>query len=192
MFSSIRTSLVRTPLNTGLNASLQASTIPLFASIQTRGFKVQRKKKGKAFKTRGKKVDPDKKVPLFSATLKRFYVKIHPDLLHAHPEAKEQNEASLQDLMGFITEIQNKEEKYPAAGVKRLVFYVKTNKPGITFRRVLLPLQTTGGKCQKLVGKTFSSLFENVGLEPEFTWVPNHICIHTYIIVIILLYHSAS
>jgi hypothetical protein len=147
--------------------TLPARALPAFN--QTRSYKVERKQKHKQPEYLRREAE-QAKWPLFSKTLKQFYVKVHPDLLHAHPEAKIQNEKSLQDLMGFISEIQKKEEKWPPCAVKRLAFYVKTNDPGVTFRRVILTLATSGGQCSKLVGKQFSTFFASMGLPAEFRW----------------------
>ena len=62
------------------------------------------------------------------------------------------------------------DEPYPAAKNYRLLFYVKTDQPGVEFRRVLLTLSTTGGICKKHVGKQFKTFFKTLDLPTEFRW----------------------
>jgi hypothetical protein len=67
------------------------------------------------------------KTPYLSATLKKVYLKVHPDLLHAFPTARANNDESLKVVMDFLQDIKSADPDtpYPAAVNHHLKFYVK-------------------------------------------------------------------
>lgn len=110
-------------------------------------------------------------LPKVSAIMKRLYMKVHPDFFRNHPELQEVNDDSFQRLSGFFSTIE-KDDTFPPASRQELTFYVR-DEQGVSaesVKTVMLTLVTTGGNCKRVVGRTLSEFFEQVGLPTEFEW----------------------
>jgi hypothetical protein len=120
-----------------------------------------------------------KNAPLLKDVLRKFVMKVHPDRLVAHPEARAVNESSMQEFNNFITALksrpiqesmqrENYEEVdrstiYPKAMVAKMRFYVLA-ADGKTVSPQTLLLRTTGGMCAGPVHDTLSAFFAQCGL----------------------------
>ncbi|CAH0515839.1 unnamed protein product [Peronospora belbahrii] len=110
----------------------------------------------------------DSKVPMLKDTLRKLYMRTHPDLFGRYPEQQRTNEESYKELLGILDAIE-KHNAFPPA--KRLVlpFYLKTAVEG-EFKEVDLQLRMTGGACNTLVEEALGRFFGECGLPQAFTW----------------------
>ncbi|CAH0483000.1 unnamed protein product [Peronospora belbahrii] len=106
----------------------------------------------------------DSKVPMLKDTLRKLYMRTHPDLFGRYPEQQRTNEESYKELLGILDAIE-KHNAFPPA--KRLVlpFYLKTAVEG-EFKEVDLQLRMTGGACNTLVEEALVEN-SNLGFEKE-------------------------
>ncbi|KAF1331600.1 putative mitochondrial protein, partial [Globisporangium splendens] len=108
------------------------------------------------------------KVPLLKDTLRKLYLRTHPDLFGQHPKQQEQNEASYKELLGILDSIE-KNNEFPPAKTLVLPFSLKTPVDGV-FKEVSLHLRTTGGACNTLVEEALGKFFVECGLPGVFQW----------------------
>lgn len=108
------------------------------------------------------------KLPLLKDTLRKLYLRTHPDLFGQYPEQQQTNGASYKELMGILDSIE-KNNEFPPAKVQVLPFYLKTPVEG-AFKEVKLHLRTTGGVCNTLVEEALGKFFADCGLPAAFQW----------------------
>lgn len=108
------------------------------------------------------------KVPLLKDTLRKLYLRTHPDLFGQYPKQQEQNEASYKELLGILDSIE-KNNEFPPAKTLVLPFSLKTPIDGV-FKEVSLHLRTTGGACNTLVEEALGKFFVECGLPGVFQW----------------------
>lgn len=118
---------------------------------------------------------PKAKAPLLSATLRKFYFLVHPDLFAAHPERRAVNEASLQQFLGFITALKstNSDEPWPPVQHRNLTFFIRKRDADQkvidgAFDLLQITLSTNGGNCKSSVETQLSSMFKRLKLAPKF------------------------
>lgn len=107
-------------------------------------------------------------VPLLKDTLRKLYMRTHPDLFGQFPAQREQNEASYKELLGVLDSIE-KTNTFPPARTLVLPFALKTPVDGV-FKNVELRLRTTGGACNTLVEEALGRFFVECGLPGVFRW----------------------
>ncbi|TMW57184.1 hypothetical protein Poli38472_003109 [Pythium oligandrum] len=107
-------------------------------------------------------------VPLLKDTLRKLYLRTHPDLFGQYPEQQQQNDASYKELMGILDSIE-KHNEFPPAKSLVLPFYLKTPIDG-QFKQVALRMRTTGGACNTLVEEALGVFFTECGLPGVFRW----------------------
>ncbi|DAZ97673.1 TPA: hypothetical protein N0F65_009674 [Lagenidium giganteum] len=107
-------------------------------------------------------------VPQLKDTLRKLYLRTHPDLFGQYPEQQAQNDSSYKELMGILDSIENNNE-FPSAKTLVLPFYLKTPIEG-KFKQVSLHLRTSGGACHTLVEAALGKFFEQCGLPSVFKW----------------------
>ena len=144
-------------------------------------------------KLRAARADP----PALDAQLRQLYLRVHPDRFASSPRARAINEASLQNLTGFLDSIQDVRDGYPEARLIELKFCVRRAEgeggggggeagaasaaaptaaraeddveDGLTLVRA--DLRTTGGDCSKQARAQLTELFALCGVRPpEFSW----------------------
>lgn len=108
------------------------------------------------------------KVPLLKDTLRKLYLRTHPDLFGQYPKQRDQNEASYKELLGILDSIE-KNNEFPPAKTLVLPFSLKTPVDG-AFKEVALHLRTTGGACNTLVEEALGKFFVDCGLPGVFQW----------------------
>jgi len=111
--------------------------------------------------------------PLLSATLKKLWVQVHPDLFENHKSIQRINSESMTKLTEFLTRIKSREmeEAWPAMQTQKLDFHLRLKTPETPlFKKVTLTLSTNGGQCKGPVTKCFYSFFEGCGLPSDFQW----------------------
>eukprot|EP00123_Amoebidium_parasiticum_P020675 comp54452_c0_seq1/m.47760 comp54452_c0_seq1/g.47760 ORF comp54452_c0_seq1/g.47760 comp54452_c0_seq1/m.47760 type:complete len:194 (-) comp54452_c0_seq1:391-972(-) len=116
----------------------------------------------------------------FDAVLRKFWFKVHPDLLGRHPDKRSLNEKSLAELNAFVHELEHTKRQrgegtapFPRAQKLNLEFSVAKDAlrgEDREFRNVRLQLKTSGGDCRRAVGEAFSALFSSVDLPSKFHW----------------------
>lgn len=108
--------------------------------------------------------------PELKETLKRLFMKIHPDLFHREEEIRRTNDASFQALQEFLQGIRaiDLSEGYPPPRTQRLDFFLRDAAANNGYRRVALVLRTTGGDCRSVVQRSLCSFFAECGLSAEF------------------------
>uniref|UniRef100_M4BZH1 DUF4460 domain-containing protein n=1 Tax=Hyaloperonospora arabidopsidis (strain Emoy2) TaxID=559515 RepID=M4BZH1_HYAAE len=108
------------------------------------------------------------KVPMLKETLRKLYMRTHPDLFGRYPEQQRANEESYKELLGILDAIE-KHNEFPPAKTLRLPFFLKTPVEG-EFKEVDLQLRTTGGACNTLVEEALGRFFGECGLLQAFQW----------------------
>ncbi|KAL3668588.1 hypothetical protein V7S43_006670 [Phytophthora oleae] len=108
------------------------------------------------------------KVPMLKDTLRKLYLRTHPDLFGRYPEQQRANEESYKELLGILDAIE-KHNEFPPAKTLVLPFFLKTPVEG-EFKEVDLQLRTTGGACNTLVEEALGVFFGECGLPPAFQW----------------------
>ncbi|KAF1794002.1 hypothetical protein Pcac1_g14737 [Phytophthora cactorum] len=108
------------------------------------------------------------KVPMLKDTLRKLYLRTHPDLFGRYPEQQRGNEESYKELLGILDAIE-KHNEFPPAKILVLPFFLKTPVEG-EFKEVDLQLRTTGGACNTLVEEALGRFFGECGLPEVFQW----------------------
>ncbi|KAF1794011.1 protein of unknown function DUF4460 [Phytophthora cactorum] len=108
------------------------------------------------------------KVPMLKDTLRKLYLRTHPDLFGRYPEQQRGNEESYKELLGILDAIE-KHNEFPPAKILVLPFFLKTPVEG-EFKEVDLQLRTTGGACNTLVEEALGRFFGDCGLPEVFQW----------------------
>ncbi|CAI5727507.1 hypothetical protein KXD40_005615 [Peronospora effusa] len=108
------------------------------------------------------------KVPMLKDTLRKLYMRTHPDLFGRYPEQQRANEESYKELLGILDAIE-KHNVFPPAKTLVLPFFLKTPVEG-EFKEVDLQLRTTGGACNTLVEEALGRFFDECGLPQAFQW----------------------
>ncbi|KAE8958558.1 hypothetical protein PR003_g28705, partial [Phytophthora rubi] len=108
------------------------------------------------------------KLPMLKDTLRKLYLRTHPDLFGRYPEQQRANEESYKELLGILDAIE-KHNEFPPAKSLVLPFYLKTPVEG-AFKEVDLQLRTTGGACNTLVEEALGRFFGDCGLPQAFQW----------------------
>ncbi|KAF1791653.1 protein of unknown function DUF4460 [Phytophthora cactorum] len=108
------------------------------------------------------------KVPMLKDTLRKLYLRTHPDLFGRYPEQQRGNEESYKELLGILDAIE-KHNEFPPAKTLVLPFFLKTPVEG-EFKEVDLQLRTTGGACNTLVEEALGRFFGECGLPEVFQW----------------------
>jgi hypothetical protein len=104
--------------------------------------------------------------------VRAFVRAVHPDLFASGPAgAAAVNDESLKTIQGVLDAV-TKSKSIPAAGIKRLKFYVRDSASPEGVRMVSQNFKTTGGDCRNLVAKQLEHLFESVGVPSTFEWGP--------------------
>tara|TARA_B110000977_G_scaffold185279_1_gene249936 strand:+ start:19930 stop:21054 length:1125 start_codon:yes stop_codon:yes gene_type:complete len=113
----------------------------------------------------------NQKPPLKDA-MRKLVRKVHPDLFASGPPgASAVNDESLKTIQGVLDAV-TKSKQIPDAGIKRLKFFVKDVEKPEGVRVVPFTFKTTGGDCRNLVARQLEVLFEQVGVQSEFSWNP--------------------
>ncbi|CAI5735298.1 unnamed protein product [Hyaloperonospora brassicae] len=107
-------------------------------------------------------------VPMLKDTLRKLYLRTHPDLFGRYPEQQRANEESYKELLGILDAIE-KHNEFPPAKTLVLRFFLKTPVEG-EFKEVDLQLRTTGGACNTLVEEALGRFFGECGLPQAFQW----------------------
>ncbi|KAG7375395.1 hypothetical protein PHYPSEUDO_001507 [Phytophthora pseudosyringae] len=107
-------------------------------------------------------------VPALKDTLRKLYLRTHPDLFGRYPEQQRANEESYKELLGILDAIE-KHNEFPPAKTLVLPFFLKTPVEG-EFKEVDLQLRTTGGACNTLVEEALGRFFGECGLPQSFQW----------------------
>ncbi|CAI5724190.1 unnamed protein product [Peronospora destructor] len=108
------------------------------------------------------------KVPMLKGTLRKLYMRTHPDLFGRYPEQQRANEESYKELLGILDAIE-KHNVFPPAKTLVLPFFLKTPVEG-EFKKVDLQLRTTGGACNTLVEEALGRFFGECDLPQAFQW----------------------
>ncbi|CAI5742465.1 unnamed protein product [Peronospora destructor] len=108
------------------------------------------------------------KVPMLKGTLRKLYMRTHPDLFGRYPKQQRANEESYKELLGMLDAIE-KHNVFPPAKTLVLPFFLKTPVEG-EFKKVDLQLRTTGGACNTLVEEALGRFFGECGLPQAFQW----------------------
>ncbi|KAH7476161.1 hypothetical protein KRP22_000005 [Phytophthora ramorum] len=108
------------------------------------------------------------KVPMLKDTLRKLYMRTHPDLFGRYPKQQRANEESYKELLGILDAIE-KHNEFPPAKTLVLPFFLKTPVEG-EFKEVDLQLRTTGGACNTLVEEALGRFFDECGLPQAFQW----------------------
>ncbi|ETW09505.1 hypothetical protein H310_00073 [Aphanomyces invadans] len=109
------------------------------------------------------------RIPPIKETLRKLYLRTHPDLFGQFPKEQHTNTESYKELMGILDAISNVRGEFPPAKTLALPFYLTTGTPG-QFKHVTLHLKTTGGACNTLMETQLGKFFEECGWEPLFEW----------------------
>lgn len=107
--------------------------------------------------------------PPLQQTLRKFYLRVHPDLFTHHPTQKHVNQESFSRFQAFLDEVRDQTTAPPRAGLHAYRFYLKTKEEG-KFQEVALELRTTGGDCRNVVQRSLEGFFKQCGLPERFTW----------------------
>lgn len=110
------------------------------------------------------------KIPELKSTLRKLYMKTHPDLFGQFPEQQRTNENSYKELLGVLDTIQAAKNGFPPARKLVLPFYLREKSETQEFRMATLKLRTTGGNCKALVEEALGDFFQDCGLKPGFKW----------------------
>ncbi|KAA0147226.1 hypothetical protein FNF27_05122 [Cafeteria roenbergensis] len=116
------------------------------------------------------KMRPSDDDPLFKDVFRKFMTKVHPDLFSRHPELREQNDASMQQLQEVLGQAKSGQHETEMPVLRKtLVFYVRTSTAG-HFRKIPFELRTTGSDCKHVLGMAMAQLFEQCDLPSRFRW----------------------
>jgi len=107
--------------------------------------------------------------PPLQHTLRKFYLKVHPDLFTHYPTQKHVNQESFSRFQAFLDDVRDKNTAPPRAGLHAYRFYLKTKDDGL-FQEVALELRTTGGDCRNVVQRSLEGFFKQCGLPEKFIW----------------------
>lgn len=107
--------------------------------------------------------------PPLQHTLRKFYLKVHPDLFTHYPTQKHVNQESFSRFQAFLDDVRDKDTAPPRAGLHAYRFYLKTKDDGF-FQEVALELRTTGGDCRNVVQRSLERFFKLCGLPEKFIW----------------------
>jgi len=107
--------------------------------------------------------------PPLQHTLRKFYLKVHPDLFTHYPTQKHVNQESFSRFQAFLDDVRDKNTAPPRAGLHAYRFYLKTKDDGL-FQEVALELRTTGGDCRNVVQRSLEGFFTQCGLPEKFIW----------------------
>lgn len=107
--------------------------------------------------------------PLLQQTLRKFYLRVHPDLFTHYPKQKDVNQESFSRFQAFLDDVRDKDTAPPRAGLHSYRFFLKTKEDG-RFQEVALELRTTGGDCRNLVQRSLEAFFKECGLPEKFVW----------------------
>jgi hypothetical protein len=142
---------------------LQAKSQPILGGVRTKmSERALRRKKLRKMKT------GTENVPLLKDTMRKLYMRTHPDLFGQYPTQQQINEESYKELLGILDSIE-KNNEFPSAKKLQLPFYLKTPVEG-QFKKVSLNLRTTGGACNTLVEAALGTFFTECGLPAVFRW----------------------
>ncbi|CEG47187.1 T-cell activation inhibitor, mitochondrial [Plasmopara halstedii] len=108
------------------------------------------------------------KIPMLKETLRKLYLRTHPDLFGRYPNQQRANEESYKELLGILDAIE-KHNEFPPAKTLSLPFFLKTPVEG-EFQEVKLRLRTTGGACNTLVEEALGRFFGECSLPEVFQW----------------------
>jgi hypothetical protein len=108
-------------------------------------------------------------IPPLKETLRKLFLRTHPDLFGQFPVEQASNTESYKELMGILDAISNTRGEYPPARTLQLPFFLTTDSPG-KFKKVTLKLKTTGGHCHTLVETQLGHFFQECGWSPVFSW----------------------
>ncbi|OWZ12611.1 putative mitochondrial protein [Phytophthora megakarya] len=172
--SHLSTALRASPLLCNAFPSQQRSSFalePPFLSANARLGAVRTKVSERALRRKNlRKMKSQKggKVPMLKDTLRKLYMRTHPDLFGRYPEQQRANEESYKELLGILDAIE-KHNEFPPAKTLVLPFFLKTPVEG-EFKEVDLQLRTTGGACNTLVEEALGQFFGECGLPQAFQW----------------------
>ena len=99
------------------------------------------------------------KKPLLKEVMRKFYIRIHPDLFQRYPIVAKTNEESFSSLMEFFNTL--KEGALPEKQTLDLPFFMRTKIEG-KFDEVYLTISTSGGVCHNKVKKDLSAFFKGM------------------------------
>lgn len=112
-----------------------------------------------------------KNIPLLKTTLRKLYLKTHPDLFAQFPREQETNTSSYQELLGMLDSIQNAETAgFPPAKKVTLDFYFRPSSHATDFSKATLHLKTNGSNCRSVVAESLGAFFTSMELPPVFDW----------------------
>ncbi|KDO32926.1 hypothetical protein SPRG_02619 [Saprolegnia parasitica CBS 223.65] len=126
----------------------------------------ERAMRRKALRDSKKKAE---RIPPLKETLRKLYMRTHPDLFGQFPAEQTSNTESYKELMGILDAIENTSGEFPPAKKLSLPFYLTTPVSG-EFKKVTLNLKTTGGSCVTLMETQLGSFFEECGWPRVFEW----------------------
>ncbi|OQR99354.1 hypothetical protein ACHHYP_06915 [Achlya hypogyna] len=126
----------------------------------------ERAMRRKALRDSKKKAE---RIPPLKETLRKLYMRTHPDLFGQFPAEQASNTESYKELMGILDAIENTSGEFPPAKKLALPFYLTTGVPG-EFKKVTLNLKTTGGSCVTLMETQLGAFFEECGWSRVFEW----------------------
>ncbi|KAF0718659.1 Aste57867_1555 [Aphanomyces stellatus] len=109
------------------------------------------------------------RIPPIKETLRKLYLRTHPDLFGQYPTEQNANTESYKELMGILDAIANVRGEFPPAKTLTLPFYLTTGTAG-QFKQVTLELKTTGGACSTLMETQLGKFFQECGWDPVFEW----------------------
>lgn len=131
-----------------------------------------RKQKLKANLKAYKKENGNKPLPYLKDTLRKLYMKTHPDLFHQYPTERDCNEASYKELLGILDAVEKQgHERLPD---KKLVlpFFVRGAVSDTEFSKVVFNARITGGNCKTVLQESLGDFFVQCGFTPVFQWSP--------------------
>jgi hypothetical protein len=115
-------------------------------------------------------------LPTMEAHLRKLYMKVHPDLFVAHPEARAENEKSFQLLSEFLGAVKNPDAGRGGVGkVFQLTFHLRPaaqpgegGEGGAALEQVTVSLRSDGSPREKK--KQLGKLFEACGITGDFSF----------------------
>ncbi|POM77976.1 Hypothetical protein PHPALM_4563, partial [Phytophthora palmivora] len=110
------------------------------------------------------------KVPMLKDTLRKLYLRTHPDLFGQYPEQQRANEESYKELLGILDAIEKHNEFPPAKTLDAGHLGCDREAQRGEFKEVDLQLRTTGGACNTLVEEALGRFFGDCGLPQAFQW----------------------
>ncbi|RHY46693.1 hypothetical protein DYB30_010098, partial [Aphanomyces astaci] len=152
--------LVRVLLRPTTSSWMQGAQERSMAKLSERALRRKQLRESKKKATR---------IPPIKETLRKLYLRTHPDLFGQFPKEQHTNTESYKELMGILDAIANIRGEFPPAKTLSLPFYLTTGTAG-QFKNVTLNLKTTGGACSTLMETQLGKFFEECGWEPLFEW----------------------